>query len=694
MRYIVTFIFISFILTNAFGQETLNCESARQKYLEANPDVKNAGVDPWNHYLGSGKFEGRKWYPCLEQISFTIDRLIEDLAQDCESARQKYLEANPDVKNAGVDPWNHYLGAGKFEGRKWYPCPGQLIYNCERAFGNEAYDCESARQKYLEANPDVKNAGVNPWEHYINNGKNEGRKWYPCIEQIRDCESARQKYLEANPDVKNAGVNPWEHYINNGKNEGRKWYPCIEQIRDCESARQKYLEANPDVKNAGVNPWEHYINNGKNEGRKWYSCIEQIKSSKLQENNIWFLTPLPFYNYSDMFQSQGATESDNMITLRRYLRDHDKMLVESVPDNLKNSLDHQYFYYINDQNYNYEVSFLKKISNSHNYCYNVYIKQNNQNLIEIDFIERFGNNQINFKLSSKNSNSNINKGLLNGSWILNTNLNMTYDVEFNNGDITELNYHYVTDYIVKDLSLQYNGNKELKFQLIENKVSQLNSEITKTKKIGLWSVNFNATNGFVQNGKGVYTINNDTIYAGNYLNNLPDGFGITNNPKYYSKRIENYTRYEGDFSSGRILGRGKMKLEDGSWEVGHWVDGVKQIITDNNNTADIFIKATLNYYGFNNRPVILDIRQDNIEIQDENALKKAVNPSINTMNTNVIIDKNGVAQAVVGVRFKKGKIYFLSFIENGLLYSISWEDGDSDYLLLNSDKTKILRIYK
>ena len=602
MRYIITFIFISLILTNAFGQETLNCESARQKYLEANPDVKNAGVDPWNHYLGAGKFEGRKWYPCLEPISFTIDRLIEDLAQDCEIARQKYLEANPDVKNAGVDPWNHYLGAGKFEGRKWYPCPGQLIYNCEMAFGNEAYNCESASQKYLEANPDVKRDGKDPWEHYINNGKNEGRKWYPCI--------------------------------------------------------------------------------------------EPIKSSKLEENSIWFLRELPFYNYSNLFYTQGANESDNKRTLRDYLRNHDMMLVESFPDNLKNSLDNQYFYSINGQNYFYEVSFLKKISNSLNYSYNVYIKQNNQNLIEIDFIERFGNNQLNSKLSSKNSNSNINKGLLNGSWILNTNLNMTYDVEFNNGDITELNYHYVNDYIVKNLFLQYNGNKELKFQLTENKVSQLNSEITKTTKIGLCSINNNATNRFIQNGRGVYIINNDTIYAGNYFNNVPDGFGFTNKPKYYSNTMQNYTRYEGDFSSGRILGRGKMKLENGTWEEGHWIDGVKQIITDNNNTADIFIKATLNYYGFKNRPILLKIKEDNIEILDKNAYEQAINPSINTMNTNIVIDRNGVAQAAVGVRFKKGKIYFLRFTENGLLYSISWEHGDNDYLLLNSDKTKILRIYK
>jgi hypothetical protein len=41
-----------------------NCEYARRKYLEENPDVKNANVDPWQHYNTFGKIEGRKWHTC------------------------------------------------------------------------------------------------------------------------------------------------------------------------------------------------------------------------------------------------------------------------------------------------------------------------------------------------------------------------------------------------------------------------------------------------------------------------------------------------------------------------------------------------------------------------------------------------------------------------------------------------------
>jgi len=45
----------------------MNCEYARKKYLEENPDVKNANIDPWRHYNTYGEREGRKWYTCENQ---------------------------------------------------------------------------------------------------------------------------------------------------------------------------------------------------------------------------------------------------------------------------------------------------------------------------------------------------------------------------------------------------------------------------------------------------------------------------------------------------------------------------------------------------------------------------------------------------------------------------------------------------
>ena len=68
MKKLIAIAVIGLISVSAFGQDAQDCEVARQKYLEANPDVKRDGVDPYKHYIENGKREGRKWYPCTEEV--------------------------------------------------------------------------------------------------------------------------------------------------------------------------------------------------------------------------------------------------------------------------------------------------------------------------------------------------------------------------------------------------------------------------------------------------------------------------------------------------------------------------------------------------------------------------------------------------------------------------------------------------
>jgi hypothetical protein len=100
---------------------------------------------------------------------------------------------------------------------------------------------EQARQQYLKEYPDVRNAGVDPWDHFVHDGKREGRQWRgagkppapqpkpvpppaaPVMPSNLPYEQARQQYLNEYPDVRNAGVDPWDHYVNNGQYEGRQW---------------------------------------------------------------------------------------------------------------------------------------------------------------------------------------------------------------------------------------------------------------------------------------------------------------------------------------------------------------------------------------------------------------------------------------------------------------------------------------
>jgi hypothetical protein len=78
---------------------------------------------------------------------------------------------------------------------------------------NPLFDAEY----YLERNPDVRAAGIDPLTHYVKHGAAEGRdpsrffdtKWY----------------LRSNPDVAQSGMNPLNHFYRHGLAEGRNPHP-------------------------------------------------------------------------------------------------------------------------------------------------------------------------------------------------------------------------------------------------------------------------------------------------------------------------------------------------------------------------------------------------------------------------------------------------------------------------------------
>lgn len=70
-------------------------------YLERNPDVAESGMDPREHYMTAGTFEGRDPGPAF-------------------SSRGYYL-ANPDVAGSGWSALGHYLAFGRKEGRSGGP---------------------------------------------------------------------------------------------------------------------------------------------------------------------------------------------------------------------------------------------------------------------------------------------------------------------------------------------------------------------------------------------------------------------------------------------------------------------------------------------------------------------------------------------------------------------------------------------
>lgn len=172
-------------------------------YLSRYQDVAAAGLDPITHYVLYGAAEGR------------------DPSGDFST--NFYLQNNPDVKASGINPFRHYLEYGIQEGRRPKPngheanaSPGKAsIYDEDistiRASG--LFD----REYYLSRYPDVAKAGMDPVEHYVIHGANEGRSPRPDFDTWF--------YLRENPDVIIDKLNPFRHYIEKGRGEGRETLP-------------------------------------------------------------------------------------------------------------------------------------------------------------------------------------------------------------------------------------------------------------------------------------------------------------------------------------------------------------------------------------------------------------------------------------------------------------------------------------
>lgn len=137
-----------------------------------------------------------------------------------------YLECNPDVRQAGLDPLAHYLRYGALEARNPHPL----------------FDVAW----YLDHYPDVAANGHNPLVHYWIIGGREGRSPHPFFDGAW--------YLERNPDVAEAGRNPLSHYMECGAREGRNPHPLFDDAF--------YRAHCPTGQYVGNNALLHYLAEG------------------------------------------------------------------------------------------------------------------------------------------------------------------------------------------------------------------------------------------------------------------------------------------------------------------------------------------------------------------------------------------------------------------------------------------------
>lgn len=263
-------------------------------YLEQNPDVAAARVDPLFHYLRWGAAKGldpnplfdTRWY--LERNPNVATTRMNPLGHFSRWGIARgldpsplfhtdwYLERYPDVAAANVNPLLHYLRWGAAEGldpnplfdTDWYvernpdvaaaginPLVHYMRWGvAKRLDPSPLFDTVW----YLERNPDVAAAGLDPLAHYLHWGGR--RDPSPLFDA--------GWYLERNPDVAAAGMNPLVHYLRWGAAKGLDPSPLFDAAW--------YLERNPDVAAASINPYVHYLRWGAGEKREPVSPIPKL----------------------------------------------------------------------------------------------------------------------------------------------------------------------------------------------------------------------------------------------------------------------------------------------------------------------------------------------------------------------------------------------------------------------------------
>lgn len=228
----------------AVRQAVLNFERSglfqRDWYLRTYPDVAAANVDPMAHYLEVGWREGRKPHPFFDA--------------------KWYLSKNPDAAASGMSPLLHYWRFGERENRQ--PCPlfetawYRATYHAPIGAGSPLGHYLAHRHLkrfspnrffdvvyYLDRNPDVAAAGVDPLEHFVSTGFREGR--WPS--EAFDVSYYVRKYLQGD------ARDPLTHYFDVGAAQGclpsapREEQSAANEIRKFTRKGADFEEFNPYI---------------------------------------------------------------------------------------------------------------------------------------------------------------------------------------------------------------------------------------------------------------------------------------------------------------------------------------------------------------------------------------------------------------------------------------------------------------
>lgn len=233
-----------------------------------------------------------------------------------------YLSKYPDVKESGLSPLDHYLTFGASEN-----CNPSEFFN-----SNE----------YIKKHPSVAQFDINPLVHYILYGVVHDD--YPIIhssDKTKNISILKKSelfdpdlYLNMNPDVKDAEVDPYFHYVTYGYKENhREPFPNFSNF----FYRNRYLN-----NSNSWNPLTHYILIGQNKGYDINSngvpdnIYDEITINRILDNlNKNISIYIPIFNYSsDVINSIKLilTNTHELLEFNLFIKDD---LIEKY-DNLFN----------------------------------------------------------------------------------------------------------------------------------------------------------------------------------------------------------------------------------------------------------------------------------------------------------------------------------------------------------------------
>ncbi|WP_170308514.1 glycosyltransferase family 2 protein [Alteromonas alba] len=255
-------------------------------YLAQNEDVATHNVEPFFHYLSSGKDENRviavsarKVNPAIldsalvEQTSpvFKEDSKEEDSKEEDSilDSDEKYIERIIE-ENFDAKFYEDNFDIGELSAIEHFITKGWK-------FGYDPCDWFSIKA-YLKLNPDVQKLKVNPFFHYINYGQKENRPykpskfkasedWHKIIRKLLDKELDEAFYRTRYQLAENESA--VEHFITASRTvnlDPCPWFSC-----------EKYLELNPELEGLNIPPFIHFITDGIEENLEFFEGMDTSK---------------------------------------------------------------------------------------------------------------------------------------------------------------------------------------------------------------------------------------------------------------------------------------------------------------------------------------------------------------------------------------------------------------------------------